>query len=90
MTEPSQYCPHCHKHELECKCEGRLFYALDDAQNTLKVAEFRLKLQTRDRNELVAALKELIESSPCDPDTTKRFLAANQKAAELISKYSLT
>lgn len=36
--------------------------------------------------ELLEALEELLESCPCDPDTTNRFLQANKNAERAIAK----
>jgi hypothetical protein len=78
------YCIICHKED--CDCTHDILERIDQAKTVLAVSDFNIRILRRDRFELIEALKQLIETCPADPDSTDKFLDANHRAVELISR----
>lgn len=83
------YCMEHHQPQSQCPCSKEVTERIDEAITSMQIAAHQIILLKRDKAELLQAMKTLIEACHADPDTTKKFLEANQAAAAIIQKHTI-
>jgi hypothetical protein len=81
------YCPNCRHGKESCQCKQDISYGINEAINTLRVADFQIRQFKMEKKELVEGLMMLLATCPADLDTTKEYENAYNNAKELIHKY---
>jgi hypothetical protein len=81
------HCPNC-RHGLEsCQCKQDISFGIEEAINTLRVADLQVKLLKQDKKELVEAIMGLLATCPVLPDSDDRYYVAYTHAKDMIHKY---
>jgi hypothetical protein len=80
------YCPNCRHGKESCQCKQDISYGINEAINTLRVADLQLKQAEAEKEDMRATLLSLMAYGIANPEWAEDYERVCSQAAKHITK----